>query len=59
MRIFGARAVRLFVPFVGRGDEVAVGVACGDVGEHGRGQGAGVMQFLAVFLDRAVVGQIA
>ena len=59
MRIFGAGAVRLLVPFVGRGDEFAVGVARGDVGEHGRGQGAGVMQLLAALLDRAFVGEFA
>ncbi len=56
---FRRRAVRLLVPFVGGGDEVAVGVARGDVGEHGRGQGAGVMQLLAAFLDRAVVAEFA
>ena len=30
-----------------------------DVGEHGRGQGAGVMQLLAVLFDRALVGEFA
>ena len=56
---FRRRSVRRFVPFVGGGDEVAVGIARGDVGDHGRGQGAGVVQLLAAFLDRAVVGQVA
>ena len=46
---FRRRAVRLLVPFVGRGDEIAVAVARGDVGQHGGGQGAGVMQLLAPF----------
>ena len=39
--------------------QVAVGVARGDVGQDGGGQGAGVVQFLAALLDRAVVGQFA
>ena len=51
------RPVRVFVPFVGRGDELAVAVARGYVGEYGRGQRAGMVQFLAAFFDRAVVGQ--
>ena len=50
--------VRLLVPFVGRGDQFAVAVARGDVGEHGRGQGAGMMQLLAPLLDRAFVGRV-
>ena len=53
------RPVRLFVPFVGRGDEIAVGVARGDVGEHGRGQGAGVVQLLVALFHRAFVGEFA
>ena len=56
---FRRRAVRVLVPFVGRGDQVAVAVARGDVGEHGRGQGAGVVQFLALLLDRAFVAEFA
>ena len=32
---------------------------CGDVGEHDRGQGAGVVQLLAPLLDRALVGEVA
>ena len=54
--------MRLLIPFVGNGDEVAVAVARGDVGEHGRGQGAGVVNFLAFWplaRDRAVVGHRA
>ena len=53
------RPVRVFVPFVGRGDQLAVAVARGDVGEHGRGQRAGMVQLLAAFLDRAFVGEFA
>ena len=56
---FRRRAVRVLVPFVGRGDQFAVGVARGHVGEHGRGQRAGVMQLLAPLLDRAFVGEVA
>ena len=56
---FRRRAMRLLVPFVGRGDEVAVAVAGGDIGEHGRGQGAGMMQLLVPFLDCAFVGHVA
>ena len=52
-------AVRVFVPFVGNGDEVAVAVARQDVGQHGGGEGAGMMQFLALALDRAFVGEVA
>ena len=51
--------MRLLVPFVRRGDQLAVGVARGDVGEHGCGQGAGLVQLLAALLDRAFVGEIA
>ena len=54
---FRGGPMRLFVPFVGRGDEVAVAVAGGDVGEHGGGQGAGVVQLLVALLDRAFVGR--
>ena len=56
---FRRRAVRLLVPFVGRGDEVAVGVARGHIGEHGGGQGARVMQLLVALFDCAFVGQFA
>ncbi len=56
---FRRRPVRVLVPFVGRGDQLAVGIARGDVGEHGGGQRAGVMQLLAPLLDRALVGEVA
>ena len=41
------------VPLDGHGDQVAVAVAGGDVGEHDLGQGAGLVQALARALDRA------
>ena len=56
---FRCRAVRLLVPFVGCGDEVAVAITRGDVGEHGGGQSAAVMQFLAALLDSALVAELA
>ena len=37
---FGRGAVCVLVPFVRRGDEIAVAVARGHIREHGRGQGA-------------------
>src|SRR6185312_8557920 len=52
-------AVRLLVPFVRGGDEIAVTVARDDVGEHGRGQGARMMQLLVPLLDRAFIGEVA
>ena len=39
--------------------QFAVAFARGHVGEHGGGQGAGVMQLLAPLLDRAFVGHVA
>ncbi len=59
MRIFGGWPVRLFVPFVRRGDEIAVGVARGDVGEDGGGQGAGLVQLLVPLFDGALVAEFA
>ena len=56
---FRRGAVGRLIPFVRRGDEVAVAVARGDVGEHGRRQCAGMMQLLASLFDRAFVGEIA
>ncbi len=55
----GRGAVGLLVPFVGDGEEVAVGVTQGDVGEHGGGQGAAVVQLLAALFDFAFVGERA
>src|SRR5512139_1386994 len=54
---FGRGAVRVLVPFVRSRDKVAIAVARGHVREHGRGQGAWVMEFLAPLLDRSFVGQ--
>src|SRR5262249_3674369 len=52
-------AVRLLVPFRRHGDELAVGIAAGDVGEHDGGEGAGAVQLLAAPLDAAIVGELA
>ena len=54
----GCGSVRVLVPFVGRGDEIAVAVARRHICEHGRGQGPRMMQFLPPFLDGAFVGHI-
>ena len=51
--------MRVLVPFGRRGDQFAVGVAAGDVGERDRRQRAGVMQLLALAFDAAFVGQFA
>ncbi len=56
---FRRRSMGVLVPFVGSGDEVAVAVARCDIGEHGRGQDAGMMQLLAPLLDGAFVGELA
>ncbi len=55
----GRLAVLLGVPLGRNGDQFAVAVAFGDVGEHDGGQGAGVVQLLAPPLDHALVGQVA
>ncbi len=52
-------AVRRFVPFGRPRQELAVGVAAGNVGEHHGRQGAGVMQPFAVAVDLTLVGQFA
>ncbi len=49
----------VLVPFVRSGNEVAVAVARRHIGEHGRGQDAGMVQLLAALLDRAFVGELA
>ncbi len=56
---FRCGPVRLLVPFVGGGDEFAIAIARGHVGQHGGGQGAGVMQLFVPLLDRAFVGEFA
>src|SRR5262249_33127245 len=48
---FRCRPVRVLVPLVWSGNEIAVAIARGDVREYGRGQGARVVQFLAAFFD--------
>jgi len=52
-------AVRLFIPFRGPGQELAVGVAAGDVGDHYGGQRPGMMQALTPPFDVAFVGKLA
>ena len=52
-------AVLLAVPFGGNRDQLAVGIAAGDVGEDDARQGAGVVELLAVLLDVAFVGEVA
>ena len=49
----------VFIPFGGDGDQFAVAVARGDVGEHHMGQGAALVQLLAAALDLAFVGELA
>ena len=56
---FRRRAVRLLVPFVGGGEQFAVGIARGHVCQHGGGQGAGVVQLFVPLLDDTVDGQVA
>src|SRR5437868_1056678 len=52
----GRRAVRLLVPFGRNRDQFAVGIAAADIGEHDRGQGAGMVQLLLALLHMAFVG---
>jgi len=52
------RAVGVLVPFGRRGDQLAVVVAAGDVGQCNLGQGAGRVQLFTVGLDAAFVGQL-
>ena len=55
----GRGAVLGLVPFGRQCDQLAVGIARGDVAEHDVGQGAGMMQLLAAALDAAFVGKLA
>ena len=55
----GCRSVCVLVPFVRRGDEIAIAVARGHIREHGGGQGPRMMQLLPPLLDGAFVGQFA
>ena len=59
MRIFGAGPCASSSHSSGVAMRSPSAVARGDVGEHGRGQRAGVMQLLAALLDRAFVGEFA
>ena len=56
---FRRGSVVLAVPLGGRGEQFAVGVAPGDVGHHGRGQGGRLEDLAAALGDRAVVGEFA
>ena len=47
------------VPFGRRCDQLAVGIAAGDVGHHGGGQACGLADLLAVLDDRAGLGEVA
>src|SRR5712671_5462949 len=55
----GRLAVGFLVPFGRDGDQLAVSVAGGDVGEHNFGQCARMVQLLASFLDRTLIGEVA
>jgi hypothetical protein len=59
MRIFGWLAAFDLVPFGGGGDQLAVGVAAGDVGDQCRGERVRLGHRVAFFLDGAVVGELA
>ena len=57
---FRRRAMRFLVPFVGRGDQVAVGVARRSTSASTvEGRVPGMVQLLAALLDRAFVGELA
>ena len=56
---FRRLAVGLAVPFGGNRDQLAVGIASGDVGEDDARQDAGVVELLAVLFDVAFVGEVA
>ena len=58
-RILGGAPVRLLVPFGRNRDQFAVGVAAADIGQHDRGQGAGMMQLLLALIHAALVGELA
>ena len=52
-------AVLGLVPFGRQRDQLAVGIAGGDVGQHDLRQGPGLMQLLAAALDLTVVGELS
>src|SRR5207244_5479240 len=47
------------VPFGGSGEQFAVGVAAGDVGDHGGRQGGGLVDLPPALGDGAVIGEFA
>src|SRR5262245_53379152 len=53
----GGGAVLGLVPFGGQRDQLAVGVARGDVGNDDMGQATGLMQLLAAAFDRDFFGE--
>src|SRR3954451_1643273 len=53
------RAVLFGVPFGRNGNQFAITIALGDVGEHHSGKGAGVMQLLAPPIDCSFFGEVA
>jgi hypothetical protein len=55
----GRGAVGILVPLGWPGQQFAVAIPAGDVGEHDRGQGAGRAEALAAPLDLTFVGQLA
>ena len=48
---FRCRAMRVLVPFVRGGNEIAIAVTRRDISKHGRGEGAGMVQLLAALFD--------
>src|ERR1700730_8660417 len=56
---FRGRPVGLLVPFRRDCNQLAIAVACDDVGENHGGQFAGAMQLLAPALEVALVGELA
>ena len=59
MRIFGAGPLSSVSHSVGTCEQFAVGVAAGDVGDHGRRQGGGLVDLSPALGDGAVVGELA
>src|SRR5215831_4070643 len=55
----GRWAVLGLVPFGRQRNQLAVGIARGDVREHDVGQAAGMMQLLAPAFDDALIGKLA
>jgi hypothetical protein len=56
---FRRLAVLLAIPFGGNGNQLAVGIAAGDVGEDDARERAGVVELLAALFDAAFVGEVA